>query len=238
MSRLSELLKSRATPANSANPANLETKSGRDSQDLQDSQPVGTQLLLTADFKRRYLAMCARWHFTSEEIAEDLNAALQDPNKALACLLADERRSDEDRAKCIGDPMVYTNAIQQKVPAESWTAADWQGFFHERAAMGELDGHFSQQDAEIQAFQDCVRHWLYLNQVESNPNVCAHCHEPRDFIGPYLTRHSLDNPHYTWLHQECSAVWHQERRRLAIDTLMKMGICIPANYLEREGAAA
>lgn len=192
---------------------------------------IGELRPIPIDFEERYRAMCARWRFTPEEITEGLNAAIREPRKALACLLADEKRSDEDRAKCLGDPMVYTNALQHKVPTENWTAPDWQEFFHERAAIGEFDGHLSREDSEIQAFQDCVRHWLYLNQVESNPRMCAHCQQRHDFIGPYLTRHSLDKPNYTWLHQECSVPWQQERRRLAIDTLLNMGIEKPAKYL-------
>ena len=105
-----------------------------------------------------------------------------------------------------------------------WSALDWQKFLHERAAIGEFDGHLSRQDAEIQAFQDCVRHWLYLNQVESNPTLCAHCHISDDLIGPYLTRHSLEKPHYTWLHQECSVAWHQERKKMAINFFLTIGI--------------
>lgn len=96
MSRLSELLKSKSTPANSAN---LDPPNARNSQESQDSQRWKVKPQLSADFEQRYRAMCRRWRYEPDDVIEGLVAARKDPAKAWLALLADERRTDEERAK-------------------------------------------------------------------------------------------------------------------------------------------
>src|SRR5829696_10412393 len=43
---------------------------------------------------------------------------------------------------------------------DSWTAAEWQAYFDERAAMREYEGGLSRPEAERLAFDDTVQHWL------------------------------------------------------------------------------
>lgn len=99
MSRLAELLKTKQTPANVANPANLHLSQAKHSQPSQDSQGGKSENKLTPDLERRYLAMCARWKYTPDEMAEGLETARLDPAKALLCVIADEGRTDADRAR-------------------------------------------------------------------------------------------------------------------------------------------
>lgn len=95
MSRRSELLNSKHTPANSANSANLDKKKSGDSEQV--------KVHLTADFEKRYLAMCKRWRYDPEDVLEGLEAARKDPAKAWLGLLADESRTNEERSGWLGD---------------------------------------------------------------------------------------------------------------------------------------
>ena len=103
MSRLSELLKTRSTPANSANPANLGISNNGNSQDSQDSQQAQVKLRLTADFEARYRAMCSRWRYDPADVLEGIEAARKDPAKAWLTVLADERRTQEERDRWMCD---------------------------------------------------------------------------------------------------------------------------------------
>ena len=58
---------------------------------------------LPADLEQRYRAMCARWRYPPDEVIDGLNAARQDPAKAWLAVLADERRTDEDRTHWLGE---------------------------------------------------------------------------------------------------------------------------------------
>lgn len=116
--------------------------------------------------------------------------------------------------------------------SDGWSALDWCRLFDECAAAEGFGGGLTKEDAEFRAFQACIRHWLYLNQVDSIQNQCAHCRRSHELIGPYLTRHSYDKPQHTWLHQECSVLWHKERRDMAANTLLGMELKIhtPKSY--------
>ena len=58
-----------------------------------------SQLGLPPDFAQRYRAMCTRCRYERKDVIEGLEAARIDPVKAWLDLLADERRTDEERAK-------------------------------------------------------------------------------------------------------------------------------------------
>lgn len=65
-----------------------------------NKQPIIKELKLLPDgFEQRYRSMCTRWRYEPKDVLEGLEAARIDPAKALLCLLADERRTDEERAK-------------------------------------------------------------------------------------------------------------------------------------------
>jgi hypothetical protein len=47
--------------------------------------------------------------------------------------------------------------------AGQWSKEDWQCFFGERAAIAEFDGGWGRSDAELNAFEDCLDHWLAMH---------------------------------------------------------------------------
>lgn len=105
----------------------------------------------------------------------------------------------------------------------SWGAADWQGYFNERAAVAEFDGAIPRSEAEAQAYQCCVAEWLCRNPVTSDPGQCAWCRRgemPGRQVLPYG-----DATHgHTWLHGECWAAWWENRRQAAVEALAGFGI--------------
>jgi hypothetical protein len=108
--------------------------------------------------------------------------------------------------------------------SEPWDASDWQTYFDERAGICEHDGTLSQTDAERLAFDDVVTHWLCLHPAKaSDPRQgCVHCgqrEQPGDVLLPVLALGG-----HTWVHDECWAPWHLQRRREAADALNNLGL--------------
>lgn len=116
-----------------------------------------------------------------------------------------------------------------------WLADDWREYFAERAGIAEYDGGLLRDQAEAQAFFCCVSLWLERHPVRSVPTQCAYCMRPRAPLLPYLTDCSLINPGHTWIHQECSQRWHQERRQKAVAALVAMGIAVPFKFTDDFG---
>src|SRR5215204_4680340 len=59
---------------------------------------------------------------------------------------------------------------------ESWSSADWQAYFEERAAIREYDGGFARSEAERLAFADMVACWLSAHPVPASAyERCVHC---------------------------------------------------------------
>ncbi len=108
-------------------------------------------------------------------------------------------------------------------PVAVWDAGDWQTYFHERAAVAEFDGMIPRPPAEHQAYLCCIAEWLCQHPVTPAPGQCAWCgrgETERLPVRPYG-----DETHgHTWLHGECWAAWHAQRRQIAIAALEAMGI--------------
>ncbi len=113
---------------------------------------------------------------------------------------------------------------------DGWSAEDWRESFDERAGIGEFDGGLARDQAEAQAFSCCVSEWLHRNPVRSVAGRCALCGQSKGLLLPYLTGYSASDPGHTWLHQECSHAWHQERRAKAVAALVASGITVPAKF--------
>ena len=119
--------------------------------------------------------------------------------------------------------------------ADGWSAEDWHAFFDERAGVAKLDGGLPRDQAEAQAFFCCVSQWLKRHPVRSASGRCAYCTRSRPLLLPYLTDCSPTDPGHTWLHQECSQQWHEERRQTALAALVGMGITISVKFADDFG---
>jgi hypothetical protein len=105
----------------------------------------------------------------------------------------------------------------------SWSSADWQAYFDERAAIREYDGGLARDQAEGLAFEDTVSHWLSVHPAPATPpDRCVHCgHTQRtdDVLLPMLAEGG-----HTWIHNNCWTEWYATRRSVAIATLNAMGV--------------
>lgn len=115
---------------------------------------------------------------------------------------------------------------------DGWSGEDWRELFEERAAIAEFDGGLPREQAAAQAFFCCVSQWLRGNPVRSPVGRCAYCTTSRPLLLPYLTDCSPGDPGHSWLHQECSQQWHEERRQKAIVALVGMGIASPVKFAD------
>ncbi len=115
---------------------------------------------------------------------------------------------------------------------DGWAVEDWKEFFDKRVRISEFNGSL-RDEAEATAFSWCVSEWLDRHPVRSEAGVCEFCNRSQGLLQPYLTDDSLRDPGHTWLHQECSQKWHQERRAKAVAELVTMGIAIPVKFAER-----
>jgi hypothetical protein len=114
--------------------------------------------------------------------------------------------------------------------SDGWSGEDWREFFEERAGIADFDGGLPRDQAEARAFSCCVGEWLHRNPVRSPSGRCDLCGQFRGMLLPYLTGYSISDPGHTWLHQECSQAWHQERRAKAVAALVASGITVPAKF--------
>jgi len=109
---------------------------------------------------------------------------------------------------------------------DGWSAADWQGFFDERAGIAEFDGGLSRREAEVQAFACCVVEWLNRNPERSQPGCCLACggrEKGHDALLPF----GIEPAGHVWLHGHCWAAWYAERKAKAASALRVMGIVTP-----------
>lgn len=106
-----------------------------------------------------------------------------------------------------------------------WVTDDWRQFYEERAAVLEYDGELDRAEAERQAFEATIIHWMNLTPPQNLDNDhCAQCGNPVGRIGndavPFLT----GGGGHVWLHHGCHPAWMARRRREATDALNAMGI--------------
>src|SRR5262249_40024232 len=106
---------------------------------------------------------------------------------------------------------------------DSWSAEDWQAFFHERTSIAEFDGGLPRTKAETQALACCVIEWLNRNPAPSAAGRCGWCGraQTRDAVVlPFGTKPGT----HAWLHAECWEAWHHARRADAAAALTQMNI--------------
>jgi hypothetical protein len=109
--------------------------------------------------------------------------------------------------------------------AAEWDSEDWLAFFNERAAIGEHDGELDRPEAELQAFEATIIHWMNLNPPPNHDDDhCAQCERLVGRIGtdsvPFLT----GGDGHVWLHHGCHTAWMACRRREATEAINTMGI--------------
>jgi hypothetical protein len=112
---------------------------------------------------------------------------------------------------------------------ESWSAADWQVFFDERAGIAEFDGGLSRGQAEAGAFACCTVEWLKRNHMCSPPGRCLGCacgDQARDPVLPYGVESIGD----AWLDSRCWPAGYIDRKAEVVAALEAMGIVAPANF--------
>lgn len=87
--------------------------------------------------------------------------------------------------------------------SESWDAADWLAYFEERAAIREHDGGLGWREAEELAFEDVVRHWLWLHPASASDSRqgCFHCGIVDQVGSPLLPM--LASGGHVWVHDQC-----------------------------------
>jgi hypothetical protein len=104
---------------------------------------------------------------------------------------------------------------------------DWQEWFEERAATLEYSGELDRFEADRQALEATIIHWMNLTPPSNlNEDRCAQCGDPIGRIGndavPFLT----GGGGHAWLHHGCHTAWMARRRREAIKALCTVGIIV------------
>ena len=104
---------------------------------------------------------------------------------------------------------------------------NWLEWYSERAAILEYDGELDRFEAERQAFEATIIHWMNLTPPPNlNGDQCAQCGDLVGRIGndavPFLT----GGGGHAWLHHGCHSAWLARRRREAIKALCTVGIIV------------
>ena len=94
-----------------------------------------------------------------------------------------------------------------------WNSTDWWTFLEERAGIMEHDGGVPREEAERQAREECVVHWLCRHPPEpTNPDVCAGCGHPIGNPGNDGVAFLAGSGH-CWLHHRCWQPWTKSRAK-------------------------
>ncbi|WP_337355760.1 hypothetical protein [Prosthecomicrobium sp. N25] len=109
---------------------------------------------------------------------------------------------------------------------DEWDAEDWVAYFQERARVARFEGDLDPHAAEGQAFECCVRRWLWrYPAVEAGGTACAGCGKRAgEVMLPVLD----GSGEHVLVHPECHATWsrgrHQEAVREVRDLLEEGGL--------------
>ena len=138
-----------------------------------------------------------------------------------------ETIGDVSSARELLSPIVtiVTDIESETEAAAQWDAADWRALHDERGAILQYDGKLDRAEAERQAFEATITHWLNAHPPEGlDPDICAACGHPVGEIGtdavPFLT----GGGEHVWLHHGCHGPWMAKRRAEAKKALMAMGV--------------
>src|SRR5262245_14585783 len=97
--------------------------------------------------------------------------------------------------------------------AATWSAADWQAFFDERAGILEHDGRLGRLDAEMIAFEDCVDHWLATHPPSAGKDgCCLRCGAPVSSKDQTALIVTCAGGQVGRLHSGCASTWKNLRR--------------------------
>ena len=112
---------------------------------------------------------------------------------------------------------------------ETWDAADCRAFFEERAAILQYDGGLDRAEAERQAFETTIIHWMNTHPPESlDPDTCAACGHPIGEIGKDAIPVLTGGGEHVWLHHRCWLGWRRHRHNEAAQALADLGIGLPS----------
>lgn len=120
--------------------------------------------------------------------------------------------------------LVADAKIAKNAKTHEWDETDWQDYYNERAGIYEYDGGLSRLDAERQAFDACIAHWMNLNSPDhNNPDECPQCYSAvimaANNAAPVMKKGG-----HIWLHDNCWSGWMERRKQQAIKALTIMGI--------------
>ena len=129
----------------------------------------------------------------------------------------------------IGNNVKWQTGLHGKTsrPAQ-WDENDFRVFYEERAAVLEYDGELVRSEAERQAFEATIIHWMNLSPPPNlDDDHCAQCGNTVGRIGNDAVPFLAGGGGHAWLHHGCHAAWMTRRRQAATEALNAMGIvCI------------
>ncbi len=130
-----------------------------------------------------------------------------------------------DRARQQTTPRSRSTSLATKPlpPAEGlgWDSECWRAFFDERAGIAEYDGGEPRREAERQAFEHCVAHWLATNPPELvSGTACVHC----DGEAQEGEAIALATDCEARIHSRCHPAFLAARRSAAVESLARLGI--------------
>jgi hypothetical protein len=106
-----------------------------------------------------------------------------------------------------------------------WSAAEWQAYYDERAAIREHDGRLFRAEAERLALEDTVTQWLCLHPAPatSPDRGCIRCGVKDELANPLLAVLTVGGS--VWVHDRCLEPWRADRRHQAMEGLRQLGLC-------------
>jgi hypothetical protein len=123
------------------------------------------------------------------------------------------------------NPQLVSRRVNTHCHTAAWDATDWQEYFDERAGIYEYDGKLSRPDAERQAFDACISHWMNKNPpAHTDINTCPQCNGAINVQLNNSTAILIGNGGHIWLHDKCWAGCLERRKAEAISVLRKMSI--------------
>jgi hypothetical protein len=112
---------------------------------------------------------------------------------------------------------------KSKSPPEAFNVEDWHAYYDERAAIAERDGGLDRTEAEHQAFNCTVVHWLNTHpEPNPDPDVCGYCRQPLTETDLLPVLNGPGN--HVWLHPRCLEPFNRKHRAKAIAELEAMGL--------------